>query len=184
MFGSGPSLRRARGLAALTLCASLGLGLSCGDPEDPGEDPEAVLATSVAFASELERLDIDLVPSQHLDSMSTAAIWATPEAAELFRTLDPADIDQKATFPRGSILVKDVHDIDGMPLDVLTVLAKFEPGYYPAGKDWYFAAIRRDGTIIDNTAGNGPEVKFCVDCHSMIGSNTDLVIGLPADQLR
>lgn len=163
--------------------------LACAPTEDPGHDPEEVIAEAVEFASTLERLDNAAFMSMHLEGVGLAAAYADPDAAELFRTLMPEQLEPTdAVFAEGSIFVKENFDIDGNPVDVLNVMAKFEPGYNPKGNDWYFAAITRDGEIITDISGNeiagkGGAVEFCRDCHSQMGLNTDLVIGLLPEQL-
>lgn len=168
------------------LASALLLGVSACKPadEEVTYDPEEVLATAADYQTALERLDVEPVPSVHGDGMGTAAFYANSEAAEVFRSIDPGDPDATATFPRGSILVKENFDSAQISHGMLSVMAKFEEGYNPLGNDWFFAMVDLDGNVLDNKAGNGADVEFCRDCHSQMGADTDLVIGLEADQLR
>ncbi len=155
-------------------------------PDDPGpaHDPALVLAEAADFAKSLERLDAAPFATQHLEGMGVASAWADADSATLFRTLSPMQLDSSGPFAEGSILVKENFDALGNPVDVLNVMAKFEPGYNPEGNDWYFAAITREGEIIGEIAGNGAKVEFCRDCHSQMGVNSDFVIGLLPEQLN
>lgn len=162
----------------------LAAGSACSEPEAKTYDPDETIATAVAFEDELERLDLEAFATEHLEGDGLAKIWATPEAAEIFRTLDPMDLEQTAEFPPGTIIVKDNYDLQGNPSNLLNVMAKFEPGYNPAGNDWFFALIERDGTVIGERIGKGGGVEFCRDCHKQNGEKTDLIIALPADNLR
>jgi hypothetical protein len=167
--------------------------LACTE-EDPGpaHDPEQVIAEAIEFESTLERLDNAPFMSQHLEGVGLATAYADAESAELFRTLvqDLMQLEPPTgvVFAEGSLLVKENFDLEGNPVDVLNVMAKFEPGYNPNGNDWFFAAITRDGEVIDAglgpISGKGAEVEFCRDCHSQMGANTDLVIGLLPEQLN
>ncbi|NVB42993.1 hypothetical protein G6O69_34545 [Pseudenhygromyxa sp. WMMC2535] len=170
------------------LCLSPLLALACTDDgsgdDESSYDPEEIIATAVDFSTQLERLDVDTVESIHLENMSRGAIWANADAATIFRTLDPDDADQQAEFPPGSLFVKELFDPEGNPIDALNVMAKFDPGYFPEANDWFFALIQRDGTVIQEQIGNGSEVGFCVDCHTSLAPDTDLIIGLDAEDLR
>lgn len=158
--------------------------LACAPEPDPAHDPEQVYVEAIAFATELEQLDAMPIVTQHLEGVGLASVWADSESAELFRTLAPMQLDSSEAFAEGSIFVKQNFDAEGNPVDVLNVMAKFEPGYNPAGNDWFFAAITREGEVINDIAGKGGSVEFCRDCHSQMGLNSDLVIGLSVDQLK
>ncbi|PRP91403.1 hypothetical protein ENSA5_55200 [Enhygromyxa salina] len=168
------------------VCSFCLFGLAaCAEDEEPETfDPDAVIAEAVDYEANYVRLDLDGVPTAH-DSggMVVARMWANEAGAEVFRTLDPDDPTQMVEMPRGAVFVKENYDLDGNPLDFMQVLAKFEDGYYPDGNDWFSALIQRDGTPLQGRIGKGPEITFCVDCHSSMGKNTDFIIGLPADQL-
>ncbi len=161
--------------------------LACApEPEQPvTHDLEQIYAEAIEFATNLEQLDAAPIMTSHLQGVGLASIWADPDSAALIRTLVPMQLeDISEPFPEGSMLVKSNFDAEGNPVDVLNVMVKFEPGYNPSGNDWFFAAITRDGEVIDDIAGNGGKVEFCRDCHSQTGLNTDLVIGLAPDQLK
>lgn len=182
-----PTLRHLSLRSALLLSASL-LVLSCGGEEDEPEtyDPEEIIAQSVDFETNFERLDRDGILTEH-DSNGTVVsrLWANEIGAEVFRTLDPADMTQTAEMPRGAIFLKESYEADGTtPRAPMQILAKFEEGYYPEANDWFFAMITREGEVIDGIAGNGFEVVGCVDCHGQQGERTDFVIGLPPEELR
>lgn len=142
---------------------------------------------AVAFEQDLVRLDNGPFMTSHLEGMGLARAWADPAAADVFRTLAPMQLDISEPFPEGTLFVKENFDADGNPVDVLNVMMKFEPGYNPEGNDWFFAAITREGVIIENLvgqgiAGNGVAVEFCRDCHEQNGANSDYVIGLLPEQ--
>lgn len=167
-------------------CLALAVVLAActDDPEPKTYDPDEVIAEAVNFATELERLDAEPIMSIHVDMIGYAEIYANEIAAEVFRGIDVNDPSDTAEFPPGSIVVKNNLDADMQPRDALTILAKFEEGYNPEGNDWFFAMVTTDGEPIQDIIGNGPKVYFCYDCHSQMGPNTDLVIGLAPDQLR
>jgi hypothetical protein len=176
-------MRRAAAWITLSL-------LACAPEEQPpAHDPEEVIAEAIEFASTLERLDNAPFVTQHVEGVGLAAAYADPDSAELFRTLEPMQLDPiSQPFAEGSLLVKENFDAMGNPVDVLNVMAKFEPGYNPTGNDWFFAAITRDGEVIESPlgpiSGKGTAVTFCIDCHDQNGANTDLVIGLLPEQLN
>ncbi len=160
--------------------------LACGGEEEPETyDPDAIIAQVVDFETNFERLDANGIETVHdsNDEMITSRIWAYAEGAAVFRTLDPSDAAQTAEMPRGAIFMKESYDADGNPLAPMQILAKFEEGYYPAGNDWFFAMIDREGNVLDETVGNGPEITYCLDCHAQMGELTDLIIGLPPEEL-
>jgi hypothetical protein len=175
-----------RPLASIALVL---LGCAPDEEPEPAHDPEEVIAEAITFASTLERLDNAPFVTQHLEGMGLASAYADPASAELFRTLTPMQLEAIGEpFAEGSLLVKENFDAMGNPVDVLNVMAKFEPGYNPKGNDWWFGAITRDGEIIEGTfgpiAGKGVAVEFCWDCHDQMGGHTDLVIGLLPEQLN
>ena len=177
-----------RPIAFATSCCCLisaaCLGFACTpEPEPVTYDPAEVHAQAANFETEFERIDNGTFASAHMDEMALARIWANEEAAEVFRSIDPNDLDATAEYPRGSILVKENLDMEGSPL-ALTVLAKFEEGYNDKANDWHFAMIDYEGNVLMDTAGTGAAVESCRDCHSQMGANTDHTIGLPPDQLR
>ncbi|MFV8753038.1 hypothetical protein ACNOYE_21025 [Nannocystaceae bacterium ST9] len=159
--------------------------LACA-PEDepPAHDPDEEIARAITYAETLEQLDLAPVMTQHLEGMGLASIWADSDSAAHYRTLAPMQLETSEPFPEGSIFVKSNFDALGEPVDVLNVMVKFEPGYNPDGNDWFFAAITREGEIIDGIAGGGAKVEFCRDCHSQMGVNSDFVIGLLPEQLK
>lgn len=156
---------------------------ACPAEQPAAHDPDEAIAMAVEYATTLERLDAAPVMTQHLEGVGLAGVWADPDSATIFRTLRPEQLEAGEPFPEGSILVKDNFDAEGNPVDVLNVMVKFEPGYNPAGNDWFFAAITREGEVILDIAGKGGDVEFCRDCHQQLGANTDLVIGLLPEQL-
>ena len=158
---------------------------ACGEEEPEAYDPEEVIAQAVDFETNFERLDAAGVETVH-DSQGTmirSRMWANSIGAEVFRTLDPSDLSQTVEMPRGAIFLKESYEANGDPREAMQILAKFEEGYYPAGKDWFFAQVTRDGTVLDGKVGMGPEITSCLDCHAQMGERTDLIIGLPPDQL-
>jgi len=169
-------------LGGLALAPILALG-ACADEPAQTYDPDEVIATAITFATELERLDNGPLPSIHVDMLGFAEFYANDVAADVFRSIVPGSSDT-VTFPRGSILVKNNLDQNGEPRGALTILAKFEEGYFPMGNDWFFAMVSMDGEVLNNTVGNGVEVYACYDCHAQRAPNSDLIIGLSADELR
>jgi len=161
----------------------LGVVAACGEEEAERYDPDEVIAAAVNF-SDYERMDLERQPTGHKDLTASMSIWANEPAAEIFRTLDPLDLDQEAEFPPGAVLVKEMYTLDGEPTPELFVLAKFEAGYNDRANDWFFARISREGEVLDGISGKGGEVEFCADCHSSMGGNSDFVIGLPAENQR
>ena len=157
---------------------------ACSEPEPKKYDPDATVAEALEFATKFERLDAQPKMSVHGMMDGYGEIYANEIAAEVFRSIDGSDPTDTAVFPRGSILVKNNLGPDMQPVGVLTILAKFEEGYYPEGNDWFWAKVTSEGEPIDNEIGNGPDIYYCWDCHSSMGGNTDLVIGLAPDELR
>ena len=183
-----PTLRHLPRISALVLSATCLSSLGCGgDTEEPETyDPAEIIALSVDFETNFERLDLDGVVTVHdSDGNVISRLWANEIGAEVFRTLDPADTSQTVEMPRGAIFLKESYEIDGTtPRDPMQILAKFEEGYYPEANDWFFAMVTREGEVIDGISGNGFEVVGCVDCHGQQGELTDFIIGLPPEELR
>jgi hypothetical protein len=153
------------------------------EPEPETFDPDVVIAEALAFEANFERLDLDGVVTKHdMTGATIARIWANEIGAEVFRSIDVTDPSQTLEVPRGAVFLKEHFDAQGNELDMMLVLAKFEEGYFPLYNDWFFALIERDGTPILGRIGNGSEVLYCGDCHTSMGGNTDLLIGLEADQ--
>lgn len=175
--------RSSRPLLALACLAPL-LAACTEEPPAVSYDPEQIIAESIDFATALERLDYAPVPSVHGTMDGLAEFYANESAAEVFRGIDVGDPSATAEFPRGALLVKNLLDINGEPLGVLTILAKFEAGYGEKYDDWFFAMVNFEGEVIDDMIGNGPSVYHCYDCHQQQAPNTDLVIGLEPGQLR
>jgi hypothetical protein len=174
-----PSARR----RALAL-APLLLGACTQEPEPETYDPDVVVAEALEFATKLERLDLEPKASVHGNMDGFGEIYANEIAAEVFRSIDGTDPNATAVFPRGSILVKNNLGPDMQPLGMLTIMAKFEEGYHPQANDWFWALVTPEGEPIMERIGNGHQVVFCWDCHSSMGANTDLVIGLAPGELR
>jgi hypothetical protein len=173
-------------LAPLALLAALVTACPSSDEPD-GHDPQEAIDMAVAFEQNLVRLDNGPFMTTHLEGVGLARAWADPAAAELFRSLAPGQLDMSEPFPEGTIFVKENFDAEGNPVDVLNVMMKFEPGYHEEGGDWFFAAITREGEVIENLvgqpiAGNGVAVEFCRDCHDQMGGTSDYVIGLLPEQ--
>ncbi|MFO7561791.1 MAG: cytochrome P460 family protein [Enhygromyxa sp.] len=170
-------------LLALVL-APLLLHACTQEPEPHEYDPDAVLAEALEFETKFERLDAQPKASVHGNMDGYAEFYANEIAAEVFRGIDGSDPNATAKFPRGSILVKNNLGPDMQPLGMLTIMAKFEEGYYRQGNDWFWAMVTTDGEPVMDRIGNGQKIYFCYDCHSQMGSNTDFVIGLAPDELR
>jgi hypothetical protein len=154
------------------------------EPEPKKYDPDEIVAEALEFATEFERLDAAPKASVHGMMDGYGEIYANELAAEVFRSIDVTDLNDTAEFPRGSILVKNNLGPDMQPVGVLTILAKFEEGYYPEGNDWFWAMVTTDGEPVEGRIGNGQEIYYCWDCHSSMGPNTDFVIGLAPEELR
>jgi hypothetical protein len=154
------------------------------EPEPYHYDPDEIVAEALEFATNFERMDAMPKASQHGTMDGYGEIYANDVAAEVFRSIDFSDLEDTAEFPRGSILVKNNLGPDMQPLGVLTILAKFEEGYYPEGHDWFWAMVTTDGTPVEDRIGKGQEIYYCWDCHSSMGPNTDFVIGLTPEELR
>ena len=159
---------------------------ACTQEEEPAntDDPDAVIAQAVDFESNFERLDANGVVTEHdEEGVNVARFWANSIGAEVFRTLDPDNPDPDLVMPEGAIFLKESYDAEGNPLPNMQVMAKFSEGYHDLGRDWFFAMITREGEVVEGRIGNGPEVTGCVDCHDGAVGQTDLIIGLPAEEL-
>jgi hypothetical protein len=154
------------------------------EPEPIKYDPDEVVAEALEFATNFERMDAMPKASVHGTMDGYGEIYANEIAADVFRSIDLTNLEDTAEFPRGSILVKNNLGPDMQPVGVLTILAKFEEGYYPQGNDWFWAMVTTDGEPVEGRIGNGQEIYYCWDCHSSMGPNTDFVIGLAPEELR
>lgn len=162
-------------------------GLACTGDEQPAPktyEPDEVIAAAIEYATQLERLDLEPVPSIHLDMEGFGEFYANEAAATVFRTIDGPMATATVEFPQGALLVKNNLDANGDPRGALSILAKFEAGYNPQSNDWFFAVVTFEGEVINDIVGKGVKVYACYDCHSQRGPNTDLVIGLEPEQLR
>jgi hypothetical protein len=176
------SLARVR--SALLCLAPFLLATCTEEPEPKKYDPDEIVAEALEFASNYERLDLQPRASVHGTMDGFGEIYANELAAEVFRGIDGTDPNDTAEFPRGAVLVKNNLGPDMQPVGVLTILAKFEDGYYPQGHDWFWAMVTTDGEPVEERIGNGSEIYYCWDCHSSMGPNTDYVIGLAPGELR
>jgi hypothetical protein len=147
-------------------------------------DPDEVIAQAIQFETAFERIDNGPHPSLHVEGMGYGAIYANEAAAEVFRGIDGSDLDDTATFPVGSILVKNNFDAEMNPRGAITILAKFEEGYNPTHHDWFFAMVTLEGEVIEGKSSPSFEVEYCYDCHASMGEKTDFAIGLSPDQKR
>lgn len=71
--------------------------------------------------------------------------------------------------PYGSIIVKENYTTDE-ELDKLTIMAKIK-GYNSEAGDWFWAAIKRDGTVLAEGVPMG-----CLSCHSGVKDNDYIVV--------
>lgn len=71
--------------------------------------------------------------------------------------------------PYGSILVKENYTVS-RELDKLTIMMKVE-GYSPEHQDWFWAAIKPDGTVLAEGEPQG-----CLNCHVGMAGNDYIII--------
>ena len=75
-----------------------------------------------------------------------------------------------STFPDESLIVKEIYDVKGGPLQSYAVMYKLK-GAANNGMGWIWSEIRPDGNVIYSTARQGDQ---CVSCHTE-GANSNLV---------
>lgn len=73
------------------------------------------------------------------------------------------------SVPYGSIIVKENYNSDE-ELDKLTVMVKVK-GYNPEAGDWFWAALKTDGTVLAEGTPEG-----CLSCHSGVKSNDYIIV--------
>lgn len=74
------------------------------------------------------------------------------------------------TFPDGAVVVKEISDSRGGPVNVLAIIYKSSAAAN-AGAGWLWNEVRPDGSVIFSVARKG---DGCIGCHSASG-NIDLV---------
>ncbi len=142
------------------------------DAGAPAFEEEAVFAAALAYRDNgFVKVTVEPRRSQHMGQ--NVNIWVQEGIVDTFLTVDPENLDARPVFPVGSIIVKE-HLRDRMP-DILTVMAKANPGYDAERSDWYWLRIRADGTI-----SHSGQVNVCIGCHTP-RADTDWVYGVPLD---
>jgi len=132
-------------------------------------DTEEVVASAMAYESSLVRLsDAEETSETHADAASVF-VWGSPEAAELYRSINPDDPTQALSFARGTTFVKEHFDEAG-DLAGVTIMYKGPEGYDPEHGDWFWARVR--GIEVTHAG----RVDWCSDCHDA-AHNTDFVVG-------
>lgn len=76
---------------------------------------------------------------------------------------------QGTEVPNGSILIKENYNAS-RELNNLTVMMKVE-GYSPEHQDWFYAALKPDGTVLAEGEPQG-----CLNCHSGMAGNDYIII--------
>jgi len=116
-----------------------------------------------------------------LDTGENINLYVSASAADLYRQIHPEATGTGVTLPVGTIIVREV--LDGSARSKLTVMARGEPGYFPGGGDWYYAAVAPDGSDFlpgdDGAAIHGASAA-CNTCHTD-RSGDGFLFGVPAD---
>jgi hypothetical protein len=103
----------------------------------------------------------------------------TVTAAELYRTIDPDDLDGTLDFemPMGSTFVH--YTPEGPPYGVMVKLAR---GNAPADNDWFFSRFDEYGYPVPIESYDG---QTCRDCHVLDDRplRTDMLWGVPRTAL-
>ncbi|GEM_PF-3202434 len=137
-------------------------------------DEQVVLASIPDYADELIRINREPRPSRHALA-DTVNVWVAPEAADLYRSVNPDTEGITADpFQAGTMLVKEHLSMDGSVVG-LTVMVKADSGFDPDVADWWWARTNAAGVAVEK--GN---IGYCVDCHTP-ASSTDWVFGVPLD---
>lgn len=137
-------------------------------------DEAAVLEAANAFATTMDKVSDEPRTSQHALA-DTVNFYVPAEHRELYLSIDP-DAPTEATFPEGTLLVKENLDAEGNSDGYFAMYKGFQ-GYDPEGNDWYW--LRVDGA---GATGNAGKVGFCKDCHGGgSAAVSDFVFGVPLD---
>jgi hypothetical protein len=132
-------------------------GTDTSDTGEPSVDADAVAAAAVDYPS-FERINATAAASQH-GLADTVNIWVPSEHAAMYRTIDPGDPNATASFPPGTLIVKEHLDDVAEPLG-MTIMFKGPAGYDAAHGDWWFGNASIDGVLNDQGA-----VGYCITCH-------------------
>jgi hypothetical protein len=122
--------------------------------------------------------------SAYLTSLDTGEeinLYINASAADLYRKIHPESTGSGVTLPVGTIIVREV--LNGTTRSKLTVMAHGGPGYFPAGGDWYYAAISSDGSDFltgDDGASIHGASASCNTCHTD-RSGDGFLFGVPAN---
>lgn len=168
-------LALALGLLVFAACDGDGSGDADegGDTTTGGELDEAAIVSEALGYPSFERINADPYPSAH-GAAASINVFVPSEYAAAYRALDPDDPDATASFPDGTLVVKEHLDGEGEPAGV-TIMYK-AAGFDPDRNDWWWANASLDGTIND-----GGMVDYCIACHEP-RADADWLFGVPADQ--
>lgn len=141
---------------------------SSGEP--PAFDEAEVIAQAGMYATELVQINEVAFASQH-GLADTVNVFINPEAAELYRSLDPED-PADVVFPEGTVVVKEHLDPAGA-FDGYLLMYRGPDEYEPEGGNWFWARV--DGSLTTQETG---AVGFCIGCHQ---PSPSFLFGVPAD---
>ena len=96
--------------------------------------------------------------------------------------------ERSGVMPPGSILVKDSFAVTTRgeaTVGPLFVMEKMQPGFNADGGDWRYTMVMPDGSLFGVTNGEGSKrMKFCAECHALVGAAQDHRYFLPKDYRR
>ncbi len=174
-------------LAALTGGCSVGSVLEAG-PDGGGGNADSTLDSEVMAAVHDDAFRqsgfVQVNSSAYLTSLDTGEeinLYINASAADLYRKIHPELTGSGVTLPVGTIIVREV--LNGTTRSKLTVMAHGGPGYFPAGGDWYYAAISSDGSDFltgDDGASIHGASASCNTCHTD-RSGDGFLFGVPAN---
>ncbi len=138
-----------------------------------GVDEDEVIAMAAMYETTLEKISAQPFDSEH-GAADMVEVYINPEAAALFRTLDP-EAPAEVDFPEGTLIVKEHFD-DAGAFSGFLLMYRGPEGYAPMTGDWFWAATNAAGATL--SAGPSGPVDFCISCHTPAPS---LVFGVAAD---
>jgi hypothetical protein len=146
-----------------------GAGGSGGGATVEVDDAE-LSAMAADYATLTKVNDAPFMSAQHA-GMPMVNVYVSSSAVSAYEGIASGS----ASFPEGTLIVKEMLDADGNP-EVLTAMYKAPEGYDPENLDWWWGMLTPAGEPA--MSGSVGKIGMCNDCHQAQAA-TDAAFGLP-----